>query len=189
MEFPNWFEGTGARANFESMLGPYSGKPDINFLQLGAYTGDATVWLMDNIITHESSTLTDVDTWEGSDEEAHHKIDFNEVFNFYRDRTSVYNPRLRWFKGKTLDFLRGDESKYDFIYVDADHTAVGVLLDAELAWDLLKTGGIMAFDDYEWRSGKGPEFDPGPGINTFLTRHRGKFDVIHKGWQVWIIKA
>lgn len=188
MEYPNWFASTPAQDNFTNILESFKGKPDLNFLQLGAYTGDATVWLMDNILTNESSTLTDVDTWYGSDEEAHHSIDFEEVFKFYRERTSRYNPRLRWSRGRTIDFLRYDEVNYDFIYIDADHTAVGVLLDAELSWDLLKPGGIIAFDDYEWSDGKGDAYRPMPGINTFLDRHKDELHIIHKGWQLWVIK-
>ena len=179
---------TTAKQNFETHLQPYKGKPELSFLQLGTYIGDATIWLMKNILTDDSSTLVDVDTWLGSDEEEHNKMDFEKVFNLYRDRTSKYNPRLRWFRGRTLDFLRYEEKKYDFVYIDADHTAVGVLLDAELSWDLVKSGGIVAFDDYEWHSGKGLEYDPQPGINTFLIRHNGEFDVIQKDWQIWIRK-
>ena len=39
---------------------------------------------------------------------------------------------------------------FDFIYIDGSHMRVDVLLDAVLAWQLLKPGGIMALDDYEW---------------------------------------
>jgi len=52
---------------------------------------------------------------------------------------------------------------FDFIYIDGDHSSSQVLTDAVLAFRLLRTGGIMAFDDYG-----GP---PGPtqrGIHAFL---------------------
>jgi hypothetical protein len=186
-EFPNWFAST-AMKNFEERLVPFKGKPNLQFLQLGAYTGDASIWLMENILTDESSVLFDVDTWEGSDEQAHHEMDFDRVFNFYRKRTSKYNPRLRWFRGTTLNYLRYDTEKYDFIYIDADHTATGVLLDAELSWDLLKSGGILAFDDYQWNDGKGDFFRPEHGINAFLHRHKDELNPILKGWQLWVSK-
>ncbi len=187
VEYPNWFDGTGARENFELFLNHFKNQPGLRFLQLGVYTGDASVWLLEKILTDPTSTLSDVDTWQGSDEEAHKQLDFDDIYIYYLSRTQKYKNRYPY-RTRTIDFLRYDDSEYDFIYIDADHTAVGVLLDAELSWDLLKPGGIMAFDDYEWKSGKGDEFDPGPGINTFLTRHQGQFRVIHKGWQVWLIK-
>jgi hypothetical protein len=39
---------------------------------------------------------------------------------------------------------------FDFIYIDGSHMRVDVLLDAVLAWQLLKPGGFMVLDDYEW---------------------------------------
>jgi predicted O-methyltransferase YrrM len=189
VEFISWFEPTGAKDNFTSMLSPFEGEPNLNFLQLGVYTGDASVWLMENILTDNTSTLTDIDTWQGSQEEAHESIDFEEVYKFYQNRTNKYS-NCKHHRMTTWEYLRfhPHNINYDFIYIDADHTAIGTLLDAEMSWDLLKYGGILAFDDYQWRSGKGAEFDPAPGINTFLTRHQGEFKVIHKGWQVWIYK-
>ena len=66
--FPNWFASSPAIENFKELISGMAGKPDLNFLQLGAFTGDASVWLLDNILTHPSSHLTDVDTWQGSNE-------------------------------------------------------------------------------------------------------------------------
>ena len=59
-EYPNWFEMT-AKGNFELQLLPLAGKFNLRFLQIGAFTGDATVWLVDNILTQGNSVLEDVD--------------------------------------------------------------------------------------------------------------------------------
>lgn len=188
MEFPNWFEVTNAKPNFEKYLSRLKGMPDMQFLQLGAYTGDASVWLLENVLTDNSSHLTDVDTWAGSDEEAHKVIDFDEVEKYYDSRTKQYN-NLTKFKGLTVEWLKGAPfDYYDFIYVDADHTAVGTLIDAELSWMVLKPGGILAFDDYEWTSGKGLDYEPKPGINIFLARHAKELDIILHDTQVWVFK-
>lgn len=188
-EYPNWFASTPAQQNFATYLEPFKGKPYLNFLQLGVYTGDATVWLMDNILTDETSYLTDIDTWLGSNEEAHEKINFIEVFELYKDRIARHKNVI-FHRKTTWDFLRFHPSDelYDFIYIDADHTSMGALLDAKLSWDLLKSGGILAFDDYEWDAGKGLEFNPKLGINAFVGRHYKELDVIHQGWQLWVSK-
>ena len=68
-EYPNWFE--YVRPNFEEFLTPLAGKESLRLLQLGVFTGDASVWLMENVLTHPSSTLIDIDTWQGSKEAAH----------------------------------------------------------------------------------------------------------------------
>jgi hypothetical protein len=187
VNYPNWFAQT-AQYNFEAFLSPLAGQP-LHCLQLGAYTGDATEWLMDNILTSPDSILQDVDTWQGSDEEAHETINFEKVYGLYlsriRERDTVYHYRMT-----TFDFLIKHRSEqFDFIYVDADHTTVGALLDAELSWPLLKPGGIMAFDDYTWHHASGdPRLAPQVGIDLFLHRHLGDYELLAKNHQVWIRK-
>lgn len=186
-EFPNWFAST-AQNNFTELLTRIANKPALQFLQLGAFTGDASVWLLDNILTDKDSHLTDVDTWLGSNEEAHHSMDFNQVEQVYDDKLKNYTNVTK-FKGKTLDFLRqAPLDYYDFIYIDADHTAIGTLLDAELSWVCLKSGGVLAFDDYEWNDGTGDANRPMPGINSFIERHKEELFVVCKNWQLWVVK-
>jgi predicted O-methyltransferase YrrM len=189
VEFPNWFASTPAQENFEKLLHPFKGHTDLQFLQLGAFTGDASVWLLDNILTDPSNHLTDVDTWQGSDEEEHHKMNFSDVESAYDYKIRGYK-NLTKFKGSSIEWLKAAPlDYYDFIYIDADHTAVGVLLDAELSWLCLKPGGVIAFDDYEWSDGKGDAYRPMPGINTFVDRHKNELTIIHKDWQLWVVKA
>jgi predicted O-methyltransferase YrrM len=87
-------------------------------------------------------------------------------------------------------FLLSEERKeqYDFIYIDADHTTAGVLLDAELSWPLLKSGGIMAFDDLTWGADLPPSQSPKAGILLFAERHSKEFDLIVSNTQYWIKK-
>jgi len=61
-QYPNWFEASG-QYNFERFLSGYVGMPNLNYLQLGVFTGDTSDWLMNNVLTHETARLTDVDTW------------------------------------------------------------------------------------------------------------------------------
>ncbi len=194
-EYPNWFAVT-AQENFEKHLLPLAGKNDLRFLQLGVYTGDASVWLLDNILTGDNCKLFDVDTWMGSEEELHKGMDFAGIYNLYLDRVG---GTTIWHKSTTFDYLinkyESDRNSYfkpgqklDFIYVDADHTTVGVLLDAELSWPLLKSGGIMAFDDYEWGSNLPLHLRPKPGIDLFMLRHEGEYELLTKNQQLWIKK-
>jgi len=104
VEFPNWFASTPAQENFEKLLHPFKGHTDLQFLQLGAFTGDASVWLLDNILTDPSNHLTDVDTWQGSDEEEHHKMNFSDVESAYDYKTRGYK-NLTKFKGSSIEWL------------------------------------------------------------------------------------
>jgi len=188
--YPNWFA-QSAQHNFEEFLTPLAGKDRLRFLQLGAFTGDATVWVCDNIFTGKFCYIHDVDTWKGSDEAEHKSMNFVSVYDTYRRKTDHYAQVLR-VPSTTLKFLTNQSGKspiFDFIYVDADHTTVGVLLDGELSWPLLKSGGVMSFDDYTWGHESGdPRLAPMVGIDLFLHRHQGEYELLAKNTQVWIKK-
>ena len=193
MTYPNWFE--YVRPNFEEFLTPLAGKDDLKFLQLGVFTGDASVWMAKNILTGKGCWLIDVDTWAGSDEDAHKSMDFDDVYAAYKLKTALYKTKIKntikTFKTTTTWFLTSvrKDPDYDFIYIDADHTTVGVILDAELAWPQLKSGGIMAFDDYLWGHESGdPRLAPQVGIDLFLHRHLGNYELLAKNNQVWVRK-
>ena len=183
-KFPDWFSIT-AKPNFEQFLIPLAGQENLTFLQLGAYTGDASLWMLDNVLTGHNSILIDVDTWQGSDEEVHKKMDFSEV-------ESVYDAKIKGRASKnkmtTVDYLLKNSFEYDFIYVDADHTAASALIDAELAWQYLKPNGILAFDDYEWGSQLPAHLAPKLGVNLFIHRYQGKFENLIVNGQVWLRK-
>jgi predicted O-methyltransferase YrrM len=188
-EYPNWFAQT-AQNNFTTYLSEYAGKENLRFLQLGVYTGDASVWLCNNILTDKSSILIDVDTWGGSDEESHAEMDFSDVERVYKEK--INNLSVVSIVSDTVEYIIRQRNNfmdaYDFIYIDADHTAVSVLMDAELSWPLLKSGGIMAFDDYTWGRHLPPAKTPRPGILLFTERHKAELDTLVINSQYWIKK-
>ena len=189
-DYPNWFEQI-AKDNFEKFLLPEAGKPSLTYLQLGVFTGDASVWLCENVLTGSESILMDVDTWAGAENEPiQEDMDFNDVFYTYRAKTDHFHNRL--FKQiTTFEFLFKYNyiKQYDFIYVDAHHTSASAFLDCELSWPLLKSGGMMAIDDYEWLHPDGLEIHaPKLGIHMFLDRHPDEYETLVINQQYWIKK-
>jgi predicted O-methyltransferase YrrM len=186
--YPNWFRVT-AENNFKQYLDVFKGQNNLHFLQVGAFTGDASKWLLDNILTGKDCVLTDVDTWEGSDEVAHHVMDFSDVEKTYDAKLSVYD---NVFKHKTTSdeyFTDNSNKLYDFVYVDADHTAAATYKDGVNGWRNLKPNGVLAFDDFTWGDGMPDQsLTPRPGIEKFLDEFNGQYYLIHKGAQVWIRK-
>lgn len=182
--YPKWFN-EGGEQLFSTFLSHYASKPDVQFLQLGAYTGDASVWMLENIL-NETGTLTDVDTWQGSDEGVHHSFDWVDVEAVYDAKVAPYGDRVHKYKGTTTDFLLDTFDGFDFVYVDADHTALSAFADGSLAMGVINPDGIIAFDDYTWRSGKGALDDPYPGIDKFLEVYKHCITVIEKRDQVWV---
>jgi len=180
--YPNWFN-QFAKPNFEKFLKLQDGAI---CLQLGVFTGDASVWMLQNL---SNIKLTDVDTWRGSNEEEHKAMDFDDVYKTYMDKIKGYKVNVK--RTTTTNYLAqqyGSGGLFDFIYIDADHTTVGVLMDAELSWPLLKHGGIMAFDDYTWGGDSAPELTPALGIDLFLARHADEYEKLVINEQVWIRK-
>lgn len=189
MTYPNWFNVT-AKANFERFLLPEAGKPNLNYLQLGAFTGDASVWLLDNILTHEYSSLTDVDTWEGAaNEPIQEEMDFANVYATYVSKVNHRNSQHYIMTSQEYLLAQKLSKGFDFIYVDAHHTSASAFLDSELSWPLLKSQGILAIDDYEWLHPDGVDIHaPKLGIHMFLDRHTGEYDELVRNQQVWIRK-
>lgn len=189
MIYPNWFAQT-AQDNFATYLTEYAGKPNLRFLQLGVFTGDATVWLCNNILTDKSSKLIDVDTWEGSDEQSHAEMDFSDVYRVYQEKVkdlpvvSIISDTTKYLIRQMDNFIES----YDFIYIDADHTTANVLMDGMLSWPLLKSGGVMAFDDYTWGRHLPPSQTPRPGILLFTEKHKAEIDTLVINSQYWIRK-
>ena len=186
LRFPNWFE--GQKYNFENHLLHLKGQPDLRFLQIGVYTGDASIWLCENILRNKTSYLYDVDTWQGSDESEHSKIDFDKVFKYYETRTGVYQSIVRLKMTSDEYFAGNNIFKFDFIYIDGDHTSHQVAKDADNAWKLLKSEGILAFDDYLWGKDLSPELTPKPAIDRFLAKHTGEYELLSDDYQLWLKK-
>jgi predicted O-methyltransferase YrrM len=177
-EFPNWFDVT-AKENFEEYT---PNTPKLDVLQIGTFTGDATEWLLAN---RDIEHITDVDTWQGSDEDAHDKLNFSKVEQYY-DKRFKGNPKIDKYKMTSTEFLSNYSEKYDFIYIDGDHTAVQVGIDGLLAWQSLKSGGVIAFDDYTWESGKGEYYDPRLAIDSVYHIVKTQVDVLVTNSQLWL---
>lgn len=188
-EYVNWFENDGQK-NFYTHLLPNFADKSISCLQIGAYTGDASVWLYNNLLSNSNSVLVDVDTWEGSDEPVHHEMNWLTVEALYDAKTYVAreSKKIIKYKGTSDSFFKNNIQTYDFIYVDGDHTAYQVLKDAVSAYECLKPNGIIAFDDYLWTANLGPLNEPRMAIDAFSNVYRDKLDLLLQDYQCWYKK-
>lgn len=190
--YPNWFAHYAVRF-FERHLSPLAGRPGLRFLQIGAFTGDASVWLLENILTGAGSVLYDVDTWEGSDEPEHIDFDWTDVHRVYDAKVAPWVLHWKavpcWMPSAEFLDVEDDES-FDFVYVDGDHTAPAVLADALGAFRILAPGGLLAFDDYLWKpsDGGGPTRAPGVAVDAFAAVYEDRLEVLETGLQVWFRK-
>lgn len=107
------------------------------------------------------------------------------------DRT---NNRVYKYKARSTEFLgsklAGYDRKdlYDFIYIDGSHTAPDVLTDACMAWPLLKSEGLMVFDDYMWGNPRDALHRPKIAIDAFTNIFGETAEIIHVGYQLVLRK-
>lgn len=157
----------------------------IKCLEIGSYEGRSTLWICENLLTHEDSRITCVDTFEGSEEHsADQKVNLYETF---MENTKPYASKIDVCRGESARVLKSlpGADGYDFIYIDGDHHARNALEDAVLSFRFLKVGGIMIFDDY----GVPNTVDlPRVGVDAFLAAYNPVVKVLHIGYQLILKK-
>ncbi len=159
----------------------FKGKDNVTMLEIGSFEGRSCIWFLENILTHPTSSITCVDIFS-------EKKNYEQLFD-HNVGVSGLGDKVRKLKGTSESILPNlGECTFDIIYVDGSHDAANVLMDAVSGWVLLKPGGIMIFDDYEWEPDKLPEHRPQPAIDLFLKVFRNRLEVLHKGYQVIINK-
>lgn len=153
-----------------------------NFLEIGCFEGRSTCWLLQNAL-EEGMYMTCVDTfnpywYKGEnlrkvfDDNVRQAVRLNQIVSVF----AMHSPLA-------LAQIISKGLTYDFIYVDGDHTPQGALTDAVMAWQTLKTGGVMLFDDYEY------DMEPTKiGLDAFLKAFEGKYDLILQNYQLAVKK-
>jgi predicted O-methyltransferase YrrM len=106
------------------------------------------------------------------------------VGQYERFTRNTRNYPIELIRKKSIDaFDELKDYRFDFVYVDGDHTRDGVFIDGANAFRLTKVGGYILFDDYLYR----PETKE--GIDSFLNDHRGKYIEKVRGYQIMIQKT
>lgn len=173
------------------ILNKFKGKDNINFIEIGSFEGYSTNYFIDNYLTGANCYITCIDPWIKYSEATTAKINgfdhqINEnVYNIFLNNISKNKAKVIIKRGFSKNILPELDQKYDFIYVDGDHSEESVWLDATLGFDILKIGGFMIFDDYTWGTGKG---SPKKAIDNFLVVYQDCIKVIFIAYQVCIEK-
>ena len=179
---------------WRKILKKLSNLPDLKFLEIGSWEGRSTCWLLDNILTHKSASITCIDTFCGSIE--HNNLDKNYLqsvesrFDFNIKQTGS-NQKVTKIVGTSQKVLKTlPHNTYDFLYIDGSHIAPDVLEDAILGLRLVKVKGLIVFDDYNWPQFKdNPTQHPKLAVDAFLNVFKDKIKLIHQGYQVIVEKV
>ena len=176
--------------NFK-ILECFKKKNNINFLEIGSFEGMGTNYFIDNYLTGENSFITCIDPWIKYSESTLTKLDewddlINEnTYNIFLKNIDSNKNKIIVKRGFSVDILPTLEKKYDFIYIDGDHSEKAVWLDAIHSFKILKNNGILIFDDYNWNEN---EKSPKNAIDNFLKKYKMYIQVICINSQVVVKK-
>ena len=171
----DWFTG-GRTEAWPKYLAPFASKR-VNYLEVGTFEGRSMVWMLDNVLLHPDSRATGVDI----------EIKPRYLQNLNRSGSC---DKVRNLQGRSQDVLRNlPKASYDIIYIDGSHVTQDVMVDAVLAFDLLKPGGLLIFDDYApliWLWPK--DIRPKQAIDAFVAGYRQHLESVIQNFQLMVRK-
>lgn len=154
-------------------------------LEVGAFEGLTTCYVCDNLLNPGGRVIV-IDPLPDD----HNSLPFGEDNKIFEGQ---YDRFIRNTKGRPVELIRKEsrqvykdknfnEYRFDFIYIDGDHREDAVYYDGVGCFRVLRKGGFMLFDDYEWRA------ETKRGIDKFLRDYDRYLEVVQKGYQVMIKK-
>ncbi len=132
--------------------------------------GCAEAYNSAEILSWGVKTLYMVDAWEtmphlrgdAASPQAWHDKNYRDAVKRVEKYAGSYEI-LRGPTTKMAGMIKNDSC--DLVYVDADHSYEGVKADIDAYWPKLKTGGVMAFHDYE-----APQYGVKQAVTEFAQR-------------------
>ena len=176
----DWF--TRSKHMFEKHLLRYRDQQSM-FLEIGSCEGRSAIWCLQNALVHPHSRIYCVDPMNQSYA--------NNFFSNIAETGVAFKCKLYCnFSYNVLKHF--SPNQFDFVYIDGDHHSWACSYDAVTSFQLLKVGGIMAFDDYDFGSDGMSEVPDNltcrVGMDAFLATHKNYIEILEKNHQVWIRK-
>ena len=183
--YRSWFRGKEFTSNWTAdhltvwrrVLWPLRGAR-LRILEIGSWEGRSAVFFLNFF---SDSTITCVDTF-----------DIPQVENRFDQNLAPFKGRvekLKCMSKEGLGSLAKQERCYDLAYIDGSHMRDDVMADSIAAWPLLQRGGVIIWDDYEWRPELPPDQRPQPAIDAFLSAHEHQYRLLASGRQIIVEKT
>ena len=180
-----WFLGSEIRNKLQNYLD--SSKENI-MLEIGCFEGLSSVFFADNFLDNPKSSLTCVDPFLTISDNDHSQfLQNNEESNFDFNISICENSdRITKHKITSDIFFEVNNNRtYNFIYIDGCHEPEFIKRDMGNSFRILQKNGIMWMDDYLGGDG----ITIRNVMNTFLEEYKGKYEMIHRGYQLAIRKC
>lgn len=156
----------------------------INFLEIGCFEGQSSVWFVKNVLHEPNDRLYCVDIF-------HVPYHDSKRIEFAFDKSiALYGQsKVTKIKERSITALsKFEDNFFDIIYIDGDHEAGSVLCDAIQSLRICKHGGIMLFDDYHMPMLENMIHPTKKGIDYFLELYSHEVEIIHSGYQLGVRK-
>ncbi len=175
----DWF--TYRIATWKKLLAPLKARPNLRALEIGTYEGRSALWLLENILTDETSKVVCIDSYPGP---------LRQIEDTFRKniKRGGFEKRVNLYVAPSQTVVSGLNENFDLIYIDGHHEGEQITIDAEACWSCLKPGGILIFDDYKWPIEHVQGESPEKAIDDFISRHNLELEVLHKDYQVFVQK-
>jgi hypothetical protein len=161
----------------------------INYLEIGVLDGGNVIHIAKSYCKNSESKIYCVDPWMDYD-------DYPEYKGLQEKGWRTFNKNIQN-SGNLEKFIikRGlsedivptfDNEFFDLIFVDGNHETEYVYADGKMAFDKVKPGGYIVFDDYV---GAWPQTVK--GIDMFLNEYSSRIKILSKEnyfWQVIVQK-
>jgi cephalosporin hydroxylase len=198
-----WFEGIPMQY-WDFLLPQFNPR---RILEIGSYEGQATCYLMEKLNEMnplEPAEIHCVDPWLNYDE-LHTSDDMAGVEMRYDHNIatmkSLIGQNIHIIKHKAISNIvlpillaEGRKNYFDFVYVDGSHQAPDVLFDALMAYELVRPGGYIAFDDYLWSENPIETREevrcPKMAVDAFTANYGRKVHIVHAPlYQLYVQKV
>lgn len=154
----------------------------INILEIGAYKGSSTTWLIDNYLHHDESSITIIEQFSADIS----TIPLKKYELFINDIKKVLYPeKVIFYKDKSitvLPMLLNEKKQYDIILINGSYLLQDIYEDITMCWDLLKKEGYLFIDEYFDRENQMED------IFYNLTKNKEKYQIILNGTKIIVKK-
>ena len=150
-----------------------------SIVEIGNWEGRSTIWLADYCVNAKITTI----------DPSHNLRNRQRLLQNVAEHPRSSSIDIK-FGFSENELQRISYNSADLIYIDGSHEAKDVLLDGLMCYKIVKTGGIIIFDDYAVGDEQRIKCDfikrPAIGIDAFLSVI--DCEIIHKGWQIIVRK-
>lgn len=151
-----------------------------NILEIGSFEGCSSCFFSDILLNNNKSTLTCVDPFISNGCDLVNQPLLKEKFYSNISKTDNYNKVnvIEEYSDNFYKMYSGE--KFDFIYIDGEHSEKQILNDLNECFKIAKLNSIIWCDDYnnKWKS----TFD------EWIEKHLKYINIIHKNYQLGFIK-